>query len=194
MIRLTDVVRHLLVINVIIFFAANIMWNGAGMLAMHYPTTDQSQPYQIITHMFAHGSLLHIAFNMISLAVFGPAIEALWGERRFLFYYLFAGFGSLGLDLLVQFYTGEQHSMLGASGAIVGVAIAYAYNYPNNKIGLIFPPIILPAKYMVVLFLGFDLVMGLTGSNDGIAHFAHLGGALAGFILLLYWRKFGSRF
>ena len=212
--RITDVVRHLLIINVLVFFGSFILgepsqyptptW-GRFVLGIFYPTgaTDFFRPYQIVTHMFMHFDIGHLFFNMIGLYFFGPPLESIWGPRRFLFYYLLTGFGALALHFLVKYvelnYMGAPLATvaggpsMGASGAIFGVLAGYALYFPNNYITLIFPPISLQAKYFVLIYAGIELFLGVRGFNTGVAHFAHLGGAISGFLLIMYWREFGSR-
>ena len=214
MLRLTDVTKNLLIINVLVYFGAMFLlgqpayppqafgdW-GMYMLGMFFPTSDFFRPYQIISHMFMHGSITHLFFNMFALFMFGPPLETLWGPKRFLFYYLFAGFGALGLQLLVQWIELNNGSvpqasvnipMVGASGDIFGILAGFGMKFPNSVIQLIFPPIPMKAKYFVIIFAGLELVFGLSGRQSGIAHFAHVGGALFGVLLILYWNRFGSR-
>ncbi|MCP3930264.1 MAG: rhomboid family intramembrane serine protease [Bacteroidetes bacterium] len=223
MLRLTDVVKHLLIINVLVYLGTYLFGDPANedmlnlinevsteksawgryRLAMFFPTSIYFEPYQIITHMFMHGSPTHLFFNMFALYMFGPPVEANWGQKKFLFYYLFTGFGALALHLIVQYielqYSGiSPYSMnvpmLGASGAVFGLLLAYGMLYPNSTIRLLIPPIPMKAKYFVLIFAGLELFLGLGQFSTGIAHFAHLGGALFGFLLILYWRKFGSQF
>jgi membrane associated rhomboid family serine protease len=198
MMRMTDVVKNLLAINVLLFVVTQFLWpQGANLLALYYPTSPGFQPFQLVSHMFMHGNIPHLLLNMLGLYMFGSSLEYLWGARKFLFFYLFCGFGAMLLHLFVlylevgtQVYNG---SMVGASGAIFGLLAGYAMQFPNNIISMIFPPISLKAKYFVPLFAALDLFMGLGNYSTGVAHFAHLGGALFGFLLILYWRKFGSR-
>ena len=210
--RVTDVVRHLLIINVLVYFASLLLGEptyglaanepdfnlGRAILGMFYPASPFFRPFQIVTHMFMHADIGHLFFNMIGLFFFGPALEAFWGPRKFLFYYLFTGFGALILHLIVQYisitYFGETPGLVwGASGCVFGLLAAYGMLFPDNIVSLIFPPISLPAKYFVLIFAGVELYLGTSGLNTGIAHFAHLGGALFGVLLIWYWRKFGSR-
>lgn len=199
MLRITDVVKHLLIINVIMYLVTRVIMPDLGEnLAFYYPTLSEFQPYQIITHMFMHGSTSHIFFNMFALFMFGPPLESLWGPKRFLFYYLFTGFGALALYLFVNYleiqYMGGQPGVVwGASGAIFGLLVGFGMKYPDTKIMLIFPPIPMKAKYFVAIYAGLELFLGLGHFNTGIAHFAHLGGALFGFLLIIYWQKYGSR-
>ena len=201
MYRITDVVKNLLIINIGLYLATTLLFpNLFPMLIMYYPTMEQFMPLQIVTHMFMHdntGGLLsmHLIFNMIALFFFGPPLEALWGPKKFLFYYLFTGFGALALHLIVNwieinYMNGQPGAMLGASGAVFGLLAGFAMHYPNAIISLIFPPISLKAKYFVLIYAGLELFLGLGRFSTGIAHFAHLGGALFGLLLILYWRKY----
>jgi len=145
-----------------------------------------------------HGDIMHLAFNMLSLYIFGPMVEAVWGHKRFLLYYLICGVGSYMLHLGVQFWELDRAGidpsswnvpMLGASGAIFGIYVAFGSLFPNQVISLLFPPISLKAKYFVIIMAGLELFYGVRGYSTGIAHFAHLGGALFGFIMILIWSK-----
>jgi membrane associated rhomboid family serine protease len=203
MMRLTDVVKNLIILNVaihlifVLFFPELKNW-----LAFHYPGIEGRygsgfEPFQIITHMFAHDGYspisTHLLFNMVGLYFFGPPLETLWGPKKFLFYYFFAGFGSLILNVFINFIQNDPSIMWGASGAIMGLIIGFAYYFPRQKVSLLFPPITLTAKQMAIGLIAIDLGLGLFSNGTGIAHFAHLGGALFGFILIQYWNKFGSR-
>lgn len=202
---LTDVTKNLMIINVILYIVVYLfMQQLVPYLIFHYPTSPDFKPFQIITHMFMHApngqSLFstHLLFNMIGLYFFGPPLEILWGPKRFLFYYLFTGLGAIALYTFVNFLEitylgGRPSAALGASGAVFGLMLGFAYNYPNQTISLIFPPISLKAKYFVVILAAFELFMGVGRVDSGVAHFAHLGGALFGFLLITYWNKFGSR-
>ena len=160
---------------------------------------------QLITHMFMHGSLQHLFFNMFGLYMFGPPLEYVLGPKRFLTYYLGAGFGALALDFAVKY--GMLHfgnvsdydasaiintPMVGASGALFGLLAGYAMFFPNNVLQLLFPPIPIKAKYFVLIYAAIELFLGISGRQANVAHFAHLGGALFGFLCILYWRKTGT--
>ena len=213
---LTGVVRHLLILNVLMFIGSyallgNESWNqqtgevinlGRLVLAVYMPGSEHFQPFQIVTHMFMHGDLGHLAFNMLSLYFFGPMVEMAFGSKRFLFYYLFCGLGAFALHIGVQWWELEaagfdprsfNGAMLGASGAIFGIYVAFAYLYPNQIISLLIPPVSLKAKYFVLIMAGIELFYGFRGHSTGIAHFAHIGGALFGFGLLMYWYRFRFR-
>jgi membrane associated rhomboid family serine protease len=194
MIRLTEVVKQLLIINCLVFLAQITLGNGSFIL--FFPANEAFRPYQLLTHMFMHGGFTHLLFNMFSLVMFGPAIESVMGTKKFLFYYLFCGLGAAILQLFVVYlqygYSPEvPYAMLGASGAIFGLLAAFGMYFPNVQMQMIFPPIALPAKVMVIIFGVLELTMGVSGYSSGIAHFAHVGGAIFGLLLILYWRKFG---
>jgi membrane associated rhomboid family serine protease len=210
MFQITDVIKHLLIINLIVFFGVMITEEmgsiSAWMLYFHYPQSAYFEPYQIVTHMFMHGSVPHLFFNMLALVMLGPYVEHYLGSKRFLILYLISGFGALGLHLLIWHFElsallsadPAQYAMLmaepeagvvGASGAVYGVLAAFAALFPNTRLMLLFPPIPIKAKYLVAALVAFDLISGLSGSGTGIAHFAHVGGALFGFLTLLFWRK-----
>jgi membrane associated rhomboid family serine protease len=218
---ITDVVKHLLIINVLAYLGTQLMgepnnemmqalvageesrlsdW-GRLQLAVFYPTSEFFRPYQIVTYMFMHGNLPHILFNMFALYMFGSSVESLWGPKRFLFYYFFTGVGALVLQLIVQTIELKNGApgyivnipMLGASGAVFGILAAYGMQFPNNIIQLLFPPISMKAKYFVLIYAALEIGLGLSPFSTGVAHFAHVGGALFGALLILYWRKSGNR-
>lgn len=209
----SGVVRHLIILNVLMFIGSYALlgseaWNpttheyenlGRLFLAAYLPGSEHFRPFQIATHMFMHGDLGHLAFNMLSLYFFGPMVEMAWGHKRFLFYYLFCGLGAFALHMGVQWWELEQQgfdprtwngAMLGASGAIFGIYVAFAYLFPNQVISLLFPPVALKAKYFVLIMAALELFYGVRGVSTGVAHFAHLGGALFGFGLIMYWYRF----
>ena len=199
--QLTEIVKNLIIINVLFFIGTLILLgNERGMLALDYPTMPGFRPYQLVTCFFMHANVAHIFMNMLGLAVFGPAVEMVWGARRFLFYYLLCGLGASAFDILVvyiqvHYFDGsEAHSSWGASGAVFGVMLAYGMLFPNNRMQLLFPPIELPAWGAVVLFGGTELVMGAGSFQTGVAHWAHLGGMITGFLVIQFWRAFGIRF
>ena len=181
------VLKYLIIINVIVFIAQQTL-NITGYLVL-FPITDPNfKIYQVITHMFAHGSFGHILFNMFALFTFGRILENVWGPKRFLNFYLICGIGAAVFHLIVEYMQGTDSVALGASGAIMGVAVAFAYTFPNTELFLIFLPIPIKAKWLIGAYVVYDVVFGITG-GDNIAHFAHLGGALTGFILMLIWNK-----
>lgn len=194
--RISPVVKQLLIINVAVYvLAVYVMPQFEYMLALYYPGSENFMPFQFISSMFMHGSNMHIMFNMMSLFFLGPMVESQMGAKKFLFFYLICGLAA-NLAHVGMAYFGiiNPHPVVGASGAIMGVFVAFAYYFPNVKLMLLFPPIPVKAKYMIVGLMAFDLFSGVSGFNTGIAHFAHLGGAIMGIILLLYWRKFDQSY
>ncbi|MEM7484871.1 MAG: rhomboid family intramembrane serine protease [Bacteroidota bacterium] len=235
--RLTEAVKHLLIINVILFFAAQLYGDQMYQwLSLWFPQNTYFQWWQVITHMFMHGSLMHILFNMYALWAFGTPLEQAWGRNKFLFFYFSAGLGSALLYTGVNYYyvnegvnaligAGFEKSQImealrspygadlnrlkdyvpsgvidnlgsafygravGASGAIYGILVAFAFMYSEAKLMLIFLPVPIKAKYFVPLLLLGDLIFGIGNINTGIAHFAHIGGALIGFLMMWYWKK-----
>lgn len=151
------------------------------------------QPWQLVTYAFLHGSFAHIAFNMLALYMFGSVIERLLGGRRFWLYYFACVLGAGLTQLLFTRLMQGSSPTVGASGGIFGLLLAYGLAFPHNRVMLLFPPIPMPAWLLVTLYGLMELYLGATGSRDGVAHFAHLGGAAAGFLLILYWRGIGSR-
>ncbi|MCR4844533.1 MAG: rhomboid family intramembrane serine protease [Bacteroidales bacterium] len=201
------VTRNLLYINLIMFVATLINpYFMKDTFAMAFPLSSQFHWWQPLTHMFMHDGFMHIFFNMYTLVMFGMAVERALGTRKFIWFYLITGFGAVLLHTGVEFLEVRQllqqypgvspqiiynriPGVLGASGAVYGVLVAFAMIYPQARLTLIFPPITLDAKWWVIIFVVIELVTGITGTGMGIAHFAHLGGALFGYLLIRYWRK-----
>ena len=147
------------------------------------------EPWQIVTYSFLHGSPLHLISNMFALWMFGTDVERVWGRNRFLTYY-FTCVLSAGLtQLLVSYWMGSSAPTIGASGGVFGVLLAYGMMYPHRTILLIFPPIPMPAWLLVTLYGAFELYAGVTGTMGDVAHFAHLGGMLGGYLLIRYGRS-----
>ena len=205
--RIPPVTRNILIINVVMFVATLINENFmVRTFAMFYPASPLFHWWQPLTHMFMHGGFWHILFNMYTLVMFGMVVERVLGTKKFLILYFVTGLGAVALHTGVEWLQVHYLSsgdptvvidlyrtpMVGASGAIYGVLVAFAMLYPEARMTLIFPPVTLDAKWMVTIFIGIELVTGITGTQLGIAHFAHLGGALFGFLLILYWRKHGE--
>ncbi len=219
--NLTPVVKNIILINVFVFVACFIYPDLTDLLAMHYPTNPDFKPWQIVTHMFTHGGIFHILFNMYALYSFGGVLESdhVLGSKRFAFLYLFSGLGAIAFYIAVNagmayyyigdvFFTNETHlptqlsesaikslsqiyyaSLVGASGAVYGLLAAFGYLFPNAPLMFMFIPVPIKAKYMIPLvIIGFDIMFAQTGIGN-IAHTAHIGGALFGFLLVLYWNK-----
>ncbi len=170
-------------------------------LALYLPGSVLFAPWQIITHLFMHFDLMHILFNMYALWMFGTALEEYWGPKRFLIYYFVCGIGAAILYTGVRFYELEGADIvarcaanavpvLGASGAVFGVLLGFGMLFPNTELMILFFPIPIKAKYFVIMYGAIELFSGLSNNpGDDVAHFAHLGGMIFGFILIKYWGK-----
>ena len=205
------VVKNLLLVNVLMYIITMITGNFMyGNFALFYFESPLFKPYQLVTHMFMHGGFTHILFNMYTLYIFGCVLERVWGSQKFLFYYFVTGIGAALLHMGVMwlqlqgyiadlnagdmFARAEIEALLttptvGASGAIYGLLLAYGMLFPDNIMQLIFPPVALKAKWFVIIFGALELLLGLSGRGGNVAHFAHLGGMIFGFFLILYWKK-----
>lgn len=180
-------VKHLLIINLLAFVAINTPVIGQALFqygALWPIGSGYFDLWQLVSYMFLHASLGHIFFNLFALWMFGQAIENFWGTERFVMYYFLTGIGAALLHMLIG---GGGAPTLGASGAVYGILLAFGMMFPERPIMLLIPPIPIKAKYFVAIFGVIELVSGLTRANSGIAHFAHLGGMLVGFILIKYW-------
>jgi membrane associated rhomboid family serine protease len=144
--------------------------------------------WQVVTYAFLHGGLLHLGFNMFALYMFGGPIEQVFGGRRYLIYYFVCVVSAAIAQLAVSAMTGTVYPSIGASGGVFGLLLAYAIYFPRNRIMLLFPPIPMPARVFVLVYAGLELFFGVTGTQEGVAHFAHLGGLVGGFVLLQFWR------
>jgi membrane associated rhomboid family serine protease len=183
---ITPAVKGLLIANVAIFLLQNVVRDiGYWGVFNTQVAIFNMQLWRFVTYMFLHGDFSHLLFNMFGLWMFGSQIEALWGQRSFLTFYFVCGLGGAFLYALFDLIgIGDGASMLGASGAIYGILLAYGMTFPNNIIlvGFIFP---IKAKYAVILFGLVELMATASGSGGGVAHLAHLGGMLAGFIFIM---------
>ena len=183
--------------------------------ALYYPTSHYFHWWQLLTHMFMHGGFFHIFFNMWALIMFGSAVEQTIGSKKMLWLYFVAGLGAVALHFGTMYLEGlylENQIMagsataakayatlkvtptVGASGAIYGLLMSYALLYPQRRLTLIFPPISMKAMTWIIIFAVIELVLGVRGIADGVAHFAHLGGMLFGWLMIRYWRKKGTLF
>lgn len=235
--RLTEAVKHLVIINVILFIVplATPELGIQQMFALYFTENPRFGFWQFATHMFMHGGFAHIMFNMYGLWAFGTPLEHMWGRNKFLFFYLSAGLGAGIIFTLVNYYqfsgvyetllsigvspseiqsildTGSYNTNIlsvvskqdlsefyatynspavGASGAIYGVLVAFGMYYPNAKLALIFFPVPISAKYFIPLIILGDLFFGVTNYSIGnVAHFAHIGGAIIGFVIAYYWKQ-----
>lgn len=236
--RITDTIKHLIILNALFFLATFAIGPMVQeQMALYFPKNENFAIWQFVSHMFMHGSFMHILFNMYGLWAFGSPLEQMWGRNKFLFFYFSAGIGAgliytavnyfqfqqvyqslinLGLtdvdiqgiletgkynsDILMSvsaeqlnnFYSIFHVPAVGASGALYGVLVAFAMLFPNAELMLIFVPYPIKAKYFIPVIVGLDLFSGVTGFSifgGGIAHFAHVGGAIIGYIIMTYWKK-----
>lgn len=233
------VVKNLLIINVLALLASYAFQSSMGIdinrtLGLYYFQSESFRPFQIVTHMFMHGGLTHLFFNMFALWMFGRVLESVWGGKRFFIYYFVTGLGAAALHTFVNFIeiqsimanlTPEQIALVkaegpalwatrqnyldegmaalnralniptvGASGAVFGVLLAFGMLFPNTQLMLLIPPIPIKAKYFVIIYGVIELYLGLTKPGSNIAHFAHLGGMLFGFLLIKYWNRTSNKF
>lgn len=200
--KVSDVTKNLIIINVIAFLAQQALprigVDFTGMMGLHYFASEKFGIWQLLTYMFMHGNVSHIFFNMFALWMFGSALEDIWGSWRFLVFYLVTGVGAGLMQELVWSisYSPEQLAYfsdalltIGASGAVYGILLGFGMMFPNAPIFFLFIPIPIKAKWFVLGYGLLELFYGVTGSADGVAHFAHLGGMLFGFILIKLWEK-----
>jgi membrane associated rhomboid family serine protease len=202
----SPIVLNLIIINVLVFVAQMLFDEGiksvlTSKLAIHHFKSEHFEPYQIVTNMFAHGSIGHIIFNMFALFTFGPVLERVWGSQRFLIFYLVCGLVaglaqmiSLEPETVRGLLPGGQilaysDSALGASGAIMGLFAAFAYLFPNTELFIMLIPVPIKAKYAVAIMAAIDLFGQFGPAKTGIGHYAHLGGLAMGFLLVIYWNK-----
>lgn len=206
--QIPTVTKNLVAINILMFIATLINENFmVANFAMFYPASPFFKPWQILTHMFMHGGFWHIFFNMYSLLMFGSILERSLGPKKFLIFYFVTGLGAAALHTGVEWMQARvfiangavnayqallMTPTLGASGAIYGVLIGFAMLYPQAQLMLIFPPIPVKAKWLVIIFAAIELFSGINGIHASVAHFAHLGGMLFGWLLIRWWRKHGK--
>ena len=257
--QITPTVKHLLIINCIVFAGTYLLGNNDlfyGLLALYYPLSDYFMPWQVFTHMFMHGGFQHLLFNMFALFMFGTAVERVFGQRKFLIFYISSGLGAVALTfgvyyiqiypliseletlgfsfdfikeviksnflsdnvfqeeelksvlsnygysmklnadsfrMLFDLIVSSNGSMVGASGAIMGVLVAFGMLNPNAELMMIFLPIPIKAKYFIPGIIALDLISAFTGvsifSPSNTAYIAHIGGAITGFLLMYFWKK-----
>jgi len=164
-----------------------------GEYAVHGGGTVGFQAWQLISYGFLHANFAHLFFNMFALWMFGRVIEQVWGGSRFLLYYTVCILGAAVTQLLVQtfFTSGPAEPTIGASGGVFGILLAFGMMFPNARVMLIIPPIPMKAKWLVVGYGALELFFGVTGTQAGVAHFAHLGGMAFGFVLIMIWKRQG---
>ena len=192
--NITPITKNIIILNVIIFVLAMLIPQSYQYLAAFFPTSPYFKSWQIITHMFMHGGFMHIAFNMLTLASFGPLLERFLGEKKYILLYFLSGLGAYALNSLWIYYemiAEEQFinvAMLGASGAIFGVVAAFTALYPNAEMMIMFIPFPIKAKILLPIVIVGSIYLGINNVG-GVAHFAHIGGALVGYILIKIWGR-----
>ncbi|HRN62801.1 MAG TPA: rhomboid family intramembrane serine protease [Luteimonas sp.] len=208
--NLPPVTKSLLIANCVVFVLQLLLGSALdgfmlwpwlpSELAPYAPHTFQ--PWQLLTHGFMHspGNIAHLLFNMLALLMFGAQVEHVWGQRRFLTYYLVCVVGAGLCQLIVVSWSvrngGGYYPTLGASGGVFGLLLAYGMLFPNQRVMLLIPPVPMKARTLVIVYGLIELVLGVTGTQSGVAHFAHLGGMLFGWLLIRHWRgqpPFGGR-
>lgn len=217
------IIKNLIIINVLVFVAQLALREQVDLtpkIGLWPIESENFRPYQVVTHMFAHSPdfIFHIVFNMFSLWMFGRILENIWGHKRFLMFYFACGIGAAAAHLAVDYFqyrevvelinqakaSGNYEAAktianwpayaVGASGAVMGVMVAFAFLFPNTPLYLMFIPIPIKAKWAIIAFVAFDIFGGVYPTKgDNVAHFAHLGGALTGFLIVLYWNKTNRR-
>ena len=209
--------KNLLVVNVLAFIATFVLERSGidltRMLGLHFFLASEFHIYQFVTYMFLHGGFTHILFNMFALWMFGSVIERVWGPKKFLFYYICCGIGAGFTQELVQYITYSMEDIaayqyvnaggvqmttdayinlwttIGASGAVYGILLAFGMLFPNERLFIIPFPFPIKAKWLIVGYIAIELFSAMSGPGDGVAHMAHLGGMLFGFLLIRYWQK-----
>ena len=184
-----QVTQALIIANVLVFLVQLVTGDALVLLFALWPIGPQFAPWQLVTYAFLHGSVTHILFNMLGLYMFGADLERVWGPRRFLIYYTVTVLSAAIAQLVVAALSGSYVPTIGASGGVFGLLLAFALYFPRRIVMLILPPIPMPAWLFATLYGAVELVFGLSGTMGGVAHFAHLGGMLGGYLLIRAWRS-----
>lgn len=267
--QIPQVTKNLIIINALVYFATYLLQTRGidltRVLGLYYPASEYFRPFQFVTHMFMHGGIGHLFFNMFALYMFGRVLESVWGPKRFLIFYFVTGLGAAALHSFVNYleiapmakavtafsntptpelfstfinkYQSVIQSMgfskasvmefaaqwhdhpaslsheneaisfmsklvnarmniptVGASGAVFGVLLGFGMLFPNTQLMLLFPPIPIKAKYFVIGYGALELILGLSMPGSNVAHFAHLGGMIFGFMLIKYWNSNRTNF
>ncbi len=208
--KIPPVTQALIIANVVIFLLQQVLPETALAPLMLWPLGPNGfdlfsagyefRPWQLLSYGFMHGGFPHLLFNMLALYMFGAPLEYTWGNRRFLTYFLVCIAGAGLLQVIVAWWSisqgGAPYPTVGASGGVFGLLLAYGMLFPNQRVMLLFPPIPMKARTLVIVYGAVELMLGFSGWQPGVAHFAHLGGMLFGWLLIRYWRgqpPFGKR-
>lgn len=217
--NLPPVTKNILIINVFMMIFTKLRPDFMyGMFALYYPTSPLFEWWQPVTHMFMHGGWWHLFLNMFTFLMFGCTLERQWGPKKFLLFYFITGLGAAALHMGVMYLQMHHYMgiaaeggiaaaearaairtltslpMVGASGAIYGVLMGFAMLFPDTVMVLLFPPIPLKAKWWILIFIAIELLTGVFELHDGVAHFAHLGGMLLGWLMIKYWKSKGTMY
>lgn len=193
---LPPITQALLLLNVAIFCIDSFLGPWFPRLFALWPLGSGFLPWQVVTYSFLHGSLMHLFFNMLGLWMFGAELERLWGPKRFLQFYFASVLTAAATQLGFAALTGAHYPTVGASGGLFGLLLAFGMMFPNRIIMPLFPPIPMKAKIFVAVFGALEVLLAFRSTNDGVAHLAHLGGMLGGFLMIRYWQgrsPFGRR-
>lgn len=183
-------VKHIIIINVLMLVLTYLNNPLMSKWFALNPISFIWKPWQLVTYMFMHGGFGHLFFNMYTLFIFGSVLENVWGTKKFLTFYFVTGIGAALVNIGVQYLTGSFALTVGASGAIYGILMGYAMLYPDSRPTLLFPPVSMKAKWFVLIFAGIELLLGISNNPaDNVAHFAHLGGLIFAFLLIMFWKK-----
>jgi len=183
-------VKHIILINVLMLVLTYLNNPLMSKWFALNPISFLWKPWQLVTYMFMHGGFGHLFFNMYTLFIFGSVLENVWGTKKFLTFYFVTGIGAALVNIGVQYLTGSFALTVGAFGAIYGILMGYAMLYPDSRLTLLFPPVSMKAKWFVLIFAGIELLLGISNNPaDNVAHFAHLGGLIFAFLLIMFWKK-----
>ena len=185
---LPPVTQALLLINVAAFFLDQILGRQLTLWLALWPIGPNFMPWQVASYSFLHGGFVHLFFNMLGLWMFGSELERVWGQKRYIQFYAASVLSAALMQLLVNYLIDSNAPTVGASGGLFGLLLAFGMTFPNRIITPLIPPIPMPAKVFVAIYGGLELFLGVTGTQQGVAHFAHLGGMLGGFLMIRYWR------
>jgi len=188
MYSLPPVTQALIVINALVFLAESVLGSFITSSLALWPPGPQFMPWQVLTYAFVHAGLPHLLFNMFGVYMFGSDLERVWGSRRYLLYYLTCALSAAAAQMGVASLTAAQYPTVGASGALFGLLLAYAMVFPKRTIVPLIPPIPMRAPVFVAIYGTLELVLGVTGTQAGVAHFAHLGGLAGGFLFMRFWK------
>ena len=186
------VTQALIIANVVVFLADMATRRALSFELALWPIGERFAPWQLVTYAFLHGNLTHLVFNMFGIYMFGSDLERVWGPQRHLVFYATSVIVAALVQLVFTAVTGGFYPTLGASGGLFGLLLAFALYFPHRRVMLIIPPIPMPAWVFATLYGVVELVLGVTGTASGVAHFAHLGGMLGGYLLIRHWRS-GTR-